>query len=73
MLAVSFEIEVICIYCESYFANHCPHGGALQKDFYQHSEPDEPFYSIPRAAPDPIKLTPIVGRIQLSGDQSYEV
>jgi hypothetical protein len=60
-------------YQESYFANHCPHCGALQEDMYLHSEPDEPFYSIPRAAPGSIKLTPLVGRVQLSGDESFEV
>ena len=58
---------------ESYFANHCAHCGALQEDLYLHSEPDQPFFSIPRAPPGSIKLTPLVGRVQLSGDESFEV
>jgi len=60
-------------YSESYFANHCPHCGAAQDDLYLHSEPDQPLYSIPRAAPGSIKLTALVGQIQLSGDESFEI
>jgi hypothetical protein len=58
---------------ESHFANHCPHCNALQDDLYLHSEPDQPFFNIPRAPPGTIELTPLVGRIQLSGDESFEV
>jgi hypothetical protein len=58
---------------ESYFANHCPHCGALQDDLYLHSEPDQPFFDIPHSAPGTVKLTPLVGRIQLSGDESFEI
>ena len=55
------------------FANHCPHCGALQDDLYLHTEPDEVFFNIPRAAPGSIKLTPLVGRVQLSGDEHFEI
>ena len=58
---------------ESYFANHCSHCGALQEDLYLHSEPDQPFFDIPHSAPGAVKLTPLVGRIQLSGDESFEI
>jgi hypothetical protein len=58
---------------EVYFANHCRRCGALQDDLYLHSEPDEPFFNIPRAAPGSIKLTPLVGRIQLSGNEHFEI
>jgi hypothetical protein len=58
---------------ESYFANHCPHCGSLQEDLYLHTEPDEPFFDIPHAAPGVVKLTPLVGRVQLSGDESFEI
>jgi len=58
---------------ESAYANHCPHCGAVQDDMYLHSEPDHPFFSIPRAQPAPIKLTPLSGRVQMSGDESFEV
>lgn len=57
----------------SYFANHCPRCGSPQEDMYLHSEPDEPFFNIPRAAPGSIKLTPLEGTIQLSGDEHFEV
>jgi hypothetical protein len=56
-----------------YFANHCPRCDASQDDMYLHSEPDEPFFDIPRAAPGTIKLTPLAGTIRLSGDEHYEV
>jgi hypothetical protein len=45
----------------------------LQEDSYLHSEPEDPLFNIPRAAPGAIKLTPLVGQIQLSGDESFEV
>ena len=58
---------------ENYFANHCPHCGSLQEDLYLHSEPDQPFFSIPRAAPGAVRLTRLEGRVELSGDESFEV
>jgi Domain of unknown function (DUF5710) len=57
----------------SYFANHCPRCGSLQEDMYLHSEPDEPFFNIPRAAPGSITITPLAGTIHLSGDEHFEV
>ncbi len=58
---------------EGVFANHCPRCGAPQDDLYLHSEPDEPFFDIPRAAPGSIVLTPLAGSIRLSGDEHFEV
>jgi hypothetical protein len=58
---------------ESYFANHCSRCGAPQEDLYLHSEPDQPLFSIPRAEPGAVRLTPLAGRIRLSGDESFEV
>jgi hypothetical protein len=55
-----------------YFANHCPHCGTLQDDMYLHDEPGDPFHGIPYAAPGLLKFTPLVGRIQLNGDYSFE-
>jgi hypothetical protein len=57
----------------SNFANHCSHCGAQQDDLHLHSDPGQPFFSIPRAPPGSIKLTPLIGRVQLSGDESFEV
>ena len=55
------------------YANHCPHCGAPQGDLFLHSEPDSPFFDIPRAAPGAIKLTPLEGAVQLGGDEHFTV
>jgi hypothetical protein len=55
------------------FANHCARCGAAQEDMYLHSEPEDPFFDIPRAAPGSIKLTPLRGAIQLSGNEHFTV
>jgi hypothetical protein len=57
----------------SCFANHCPRCGALQEDLYLHSEPEDPFFSIPNAAPGTVRLTRLLGRVRLSGDESYGI
>ncbi len=56
-----------------YFANHCLYCNALQDDMYLHDEPDDPLYNVQRAPPGAIKLTPLVGEIQLSGSESFEI
>jgi hypothetical protein len=56
-----------------HFANHCPHCAAEQEDMYLHSEPDQPFFSIAQAPAESIRLTALVGRVQLSGDESFEI
>jgi hypothetical protein len=58
---------------DSGFANYCPRCGSIQEDLYLHSEPGDPFYDIPHAMPGVVKLTPLTGRIQLSGDESFEI
>ena len=56
-----------------YFANHCPHCGAVQEDHLLHSEPGEVFFCIPRAEPGSITLTPLAGTVRMSGDISFGV
>jgi len=51
----------------TYFANHCPQCGALQEDIHLHDEPDDPSFSVPHAPPGMLRLTPLVGQIQLNG------
>ena len=58
---------------EGYFANHCPYCGAMQEDYLLHAEPGDVFFGISRAEPGSIEFTPLVGRIQLSGDYSFGV
>jgi hypothetical protein len=58
---------------EGYFANHCPHCGALQEDYLLHDEPGDVFFGLSRAEPGSIEFTALVGRIQLSGDYSFAV
>jgi hypothetical protein len=58
---------------DEFFANHCPHCDALQEDLYLHTEPDDPFFDIPSAPPGSIRLTPLAGTVQLSGDEHFQV
>jgi hypothetical protein len=54
-------------------ANHCPHCSAPQDDLYLHTEPGDAFFDIPSAAAGSIKLTPLVGTIQLSGEEHFQL
>jgi hypothetical protein len=56
-----------------YYANHCPHCGAVQEDMYLHSEPEQAFFCIPREAEGRVRLTRIAGEVCLSGDENFEV
>jgi hypothetical protein len=58
---------------DGYFANHCPHCGAVQEDYLLHAEPGDVFFCIPEAEPGTVELTALVGRIRLSGDTSFGV
>ncbi|HEX4051164.1 MAG TPA: hypothetical protein VHY19_09820 [Steroidobacteraceae bacterium] len=55
------------------FANHCPSCGAPHEDHVLHDEPEDPFFDIAHAAPGRLRLTPLPGQIQLSGDEHYQV
>lgn len=58
---------------DGYFANHCPHCGAVQEDYLLHSEPGDVFFCIPEAEPGSIELTPVEGLIRVSGDCGFGV
>ena len=64
----SFKVDA-----EGVYANHCAHCGEVQDDLYLHSEPDHPFFDIPSAPPASIRLTQLAGRVQMSGDDSFEI
>lgn len=56
------------------YANHCPHCGTPQEDRYLHSEPDDPFFSIPHAVSTGlVRLIPLTGTIRLGGAEHFEV
>ena len=56
-----------------HYANHCVHCGAEQEDFFLHAEPGEPFFSITSDGRGGIELTPLAGRIELSGDCHFQI
>lgn len=55
------------------FANHCSHCGAEQDDRDLHTEPGEPFFDIPRAAPGAVRLSPLAGQVRLTGDEHFMI
>jgi len=55
------------------YNNHCPHCGAVQQDYMLHSEPGDVFFGFSLSAPGSVEFTPLLGRIQLSGDFGFEV
>jgi Domain of unknown function (DUF5710) len=70
---LGFKKGIVVDTGEGYFANHCPHCGALQQDYLLHAEPGDVFFGLSRAESGSIEFTPLVGRIQLSGDSSLAV
>lgn len=55
------------------FVNRCHNCSAQCDDLYLHTEPGDPFFDIPSAPPGSINLTPLVGTIQLTGDEHFQV
>jgi hypothetical protein len=55
------------------YANHCPWCKSVIDDMYLHSEPDQPFFDIPGAAPGTLEITPLTGAIRLSGDEHFRI
>jgi len=58
---------------DGYFANHCPHCGAVQEDYLPHSEPGDVFFGITEAEPGSIEFTAAEGRIRVSGNFEFAV
>jgi len=44
---------------DGYYANHCTHCGAIQGDFYLHSEPDSPFFAHTPEETSQVTLVPV--------------
>ena len=55
------------------FVNRCHNCSARCDDLYLHTEPGDAFFDIPSSPVGSIKLTPIAGTIQLSGDEHFQV
>ncbi|MGH8295428.1 MAG: DUF5710 domain-containing protein [Steroidobacteraceae bacterium] len=55
------------------YANHCPHCGAEQDDRDLHTEPGEPFFDIPHGDLSAVRLTPLTGRVRMSGDEHFSI
>jgi hypothetical protein len=55
------------------FANHCPHCGAIQKDYRLHSEPGDVFFGLAIDTPGAVEFMALDGRVCLSGDYGFGV
>ncbi len=55
-----------------YLVNHCSRCGAQQADYYLHCEPSGVFFSVMDAAPGAFEITPLLGRVRLTGDEGFE-
>ncbi len=55
-----------------YLVNHCRRCGTQQADYYLHCEPSGVFFSLTDAAPGAFEITPLAGRVRLTGDEGFE-
>jgi hypothetical protein len=58
---------------EGSFANHCPHCGAMQADYFLHSEPGDVFFGLAMDTPGAVQFTALEGRVGMSGDYGFGV
>lgn len=52
--------------------NHCARCRAEQADYYLHCEPSGAFFTLRDAPPGAFEITPLDGRVRLSGDEGFE-
>jgi hypothetical protein len=52
--------------------NHCPRCRAEQADYYLHCEPSGAFFTLRDVPPGAFEITPLDGRVRLSGDEGFE-
>lgn len=57
---------------KSVFYNHCPYCQGRQEDMDLHCEPDGPFFYMDEASRQSMTLTPLVGRVRLSGAETFQ-
>ena len=50
------------------FANDCPFCDARQEDYLLHEEPGDVFFGIAQTQSGMAEFTPLMGRVQMSGD-----
>lgn len=55
-----------------YLVNHCRRCGTQQADYYLHCDPSGVFFSLKDAARGALEITPLVGRVRLTGDEGFE-
>jgi len=55
-----------------YLVNHCRRCGTQQADFYLHCEPSGVFFSLKDAPTGALEITPLSGRVRLTGDEGFE-
>ncbi len=55
-----------------YLINHCGRCGAQQADYYLHCEPSGMFFTVKEAPAGAFEVTPLLGRVRLTGDEGYE-
>lgn len=55
-----------------YLINHCRRCGTQQADYYLHCEPSGVFFSLKGAPAGALEITPLAGRVRLSGDEGFE-
>ena len=55
-----------------YLINHCRRCGTQQADYFLHCEPSGVFFSLRDAGAGALDITPLTGRVRLTGDEGFE-